>query len=59
MIGTVEGKQLARLQEALPVDLGTRDVDISSSLSPACEKIESSHTLQRFCAVLSQGHIQL
>lgn len=52
-------KTARRLQEASPVDLGIKNVDISSSLSPACEKIESSHTLQRFCAVLSQGHIQL
>lgn len=40
------------------MDVGTRDVDISSSLSPACEKIERSHTSQRFvCAVLIQGHL--
>lgn len=52
-------KTARRLQESLPVDLGTRNVDFSSSPGPACEKIESDHTLQRFCAVLSRGHIQL
>lgn len=47
------------LQEALTVDLGTRNVDFSSSLSLVCEKIKSSHTSQHFCAVLIQDHIQL
>lgn len=40
------------------MDLGTSNVDISSSPSLACEKIESSHTLQRLCTILCQGHIQ-
>lgn len=48
-------KTARRLQESLPVDLGTRNVDFSSCPGPACEKIESGHTLQR--AVLSQGQL--
>lgn len=38
-------KTARRLRGASPVDLGTRCVDFSSSPSPACEKIESSHAL--------------
>lgn len=53
------GKTSRRLQESLPVDFGARNVDFSSSPSPACEKIESSHTLQPDSAVLRQGQIQL
>lgn len=53
------GKTSRRLQESMPVDFGARNVDFIPSPSPACERIESSHTLQPFRAVLSQGQIQL
>lgn len=52
-------KTARRLQEASPVDLGTRNVDISSSASRACERIESGHVCSVSCAVMSQGHSQL
>lgn len=40
------------------MDLGTRNVDISSFLSPVYEKIESGLTSWPDCKLLSQGHIQ-
>lgn len=53
-------KTARRLQEASPVDLGTRNVDVSSFLNSVFEKIESSYTLQRFlCCFEWRPHLAL